>query len=117
MTAMEALLKVPAADAPMLENVASGKLGKDSLVVFYAPWCPHCQSFVLHDQKGDPTNAPLEVLRRNFAKSAATKNVAVLRADVTRLGQSKVPKAFNVPAIPTVYFVGTQGKTIKFAGN
>merc|ERR1719446_1518233 len=117
MTAMEALLEVPSADAAMLKNMAAGKFGKAALVVFYAPWCPHCQSFVLHDKKGDPVNAPLELLRKQFLKSDSTKNVAVMRADVTRLGQSNVPPEFKVPAIPTVYFVSEHGKPIKFVGN
>jgi len=116
MAAMEALLAVPSADTAMLEKVATGKSGKDSLVVFYAPWCPHCQTFVLHDQQGNPANAPLEVLRKDLAKAEKTKDLDVIRADVTVVGKT-IPKDFAVQAIPTVYFVNKQGKEIQFNGN
>merc|ERR1719502_2355011 len=99
MSAMDALLEVPNAGAGDLQKLADGKFGKAALVVFYAPWCPHCQSFVLHDQKGDPLNAPLEVLHRELAKADDTKNVNVIRADVTKVGK-QMPKDFAVQAIP-----------------
>jgi len=116
MAAMETLLETPSADTAMLEQAASGKLGKDSLVVFYAPWCPHCQTFVLHDQQGNPANAPLEVLRKDLAKADKTKDLNVVRADVTVVGKT-IPKDFVVQGIPTVYFVTKQGKEIQFSGN
>merc|ERR1719162_1563338 len=62
MKTMEGLLEVPAVDPLTLRKVANGALGLDALIVFYAPWCPHCQKFVLHDKEGDPRNAPYEVL-------------------------------------------------------
>jgi len=117
MAAMETLLEVPSADAAALEKVASGKSGKDTLIVFYAPWCPHCQTFVLRDKQGNPTNAPLEVLRREFAAGKETKDVDVMRADVTKLGQGGLPKSFVVQGIPTVYFVNKNGEESKFDGN
>jgi len=117
MSAMEALLVVPAADKALLANVADGKTGKDSLIVFYAPWCPHCQTFVLHDKQGNPTNAPLELLSQDLAKDSSTKDVAVMRADVTTLGQSGIPSKFAVQGIPSVYFVNKAGKADAFAGN
>lgn len=116
MAAMETLLEVPSADASMLEQVAGGKTGKDALVVFYAPWCPHCQTFVLHDKQGNPTNAPLELLRKELATAPETKNVNVIRADVTQVGK-KIPAVFAVASIPSVYFVSKDGKASKFAGN
>jgi len=117
MAAMEALLVVPAADKALLANVADGKTGKDSLVVFYAPWCPHCQTFVLHDKQGNPSNAPLELLSQDLAKDSSTKDVAVMRADVTVLGQSGIPSKFAVQGIPSVYFANKAGKATQFAGN
>lgn len=115
--ANEGLLEVRPADAAFLSQATSGKLKKSTLVAFYAPWCPHCQRFVLHDMKGNPRNAPLEVLRRDFKKANATKDVIVARADVTRLGQKGVPKSFVVHGIPTVYFVSEEGKPTPFKGN
>jgi len=118
MAAMETLLEVPSADASMLEQVAGGKSGKDALVAFYAPWCPHCQTFVLHDKQGNPTNAPLELLRKELATTPETKNVNVIRADVTRFPAGKgIPAVFAVASIPSVYFVSKDGKASKFAGN
>merc|ERR1719440_693813 len=116
MTAMDALLEVPSVDVATLENVANGKTGKDTLVVFYAPWCPHCQTFVLHDGKGNPTKAPLEEFRRDLAEADATKNVNVMRADVTKTGQ-KLPAAFPVQSIPSVYWVSKDGKESKYEGD
>jgi thiol-disulfide isomerase/thioredoxin len=117
MAAMEDLLEVPPADAAFLTSAATGKMGKDALVVFYAPWCPHCQTFVLHDAKGNPTNAPLEVLRRDLANTE--KNVVVARADVTKLRAAgkPVPPVYKVQGIPTVYFVNEKGAATQFAGN
>jgi len=115
--AIDAILQVPAADAAMLQNVSEGKVGKDTLVAFYAPWCPHCQTFVLHDEDGIPANAPLEVLRKDFAKADATKNVNVIRADVTKLGQKSIPSSFVVQGIPAVYFVNAKGEETQFQGN
>jgi len=116
MAAMEGLLEVPAADRLFLAKAANGASGKDSLIVFYAPWCPHCQKFVLHDAKGNPRNAPLEVLRRDMAKDSKTKNIVVARADTTKIG-SVIPSAFEVVGIPTMYFVSRLGQPVKFTGS
>mmetsp|Transcript_4666 Transcript_4666/g.7586 ORF Transcript_4666/g.7586 Transcript_4666/m.7586 type:complete len:225 (+) Transcript_4666:72-746(+) len=116
MEAMEAFLEVPAADADTLRKLAEGKLGKDTFIVMYAPWCPHCQQFVLHDRNGNPSNAPLEVLRRDLLKEESTKNVVVMRADITKLGQTQVPPKFQVPSIPAMFFVNQKGEETKFTG-
>jgi thiol-disulfide isomerase/thioredoxin len=111
---LDSLLKVPKASIARLEETLKG--GSDTLVVFYAPWCPHCQTFVLHDAKGNPLNAPLEVLRRDLAPA----NIQVLRADAEQLGIQNVPSKFDVQAYPTVFFVnqtGSEGRPIRFSGN
>jgi len=117
MLSMEALLETPAADQAVLAKAAGGTLGKDALVAFYAPWCPHCQTFVLHDKSGNPTNAPLENLRKDMAKDQKLKGIAVYRADVTKLGQSGIPAKLPVKGIPTMYFVSAKGVATQFAGN
>lgn len=116
MVAMEGLLEVPSADTLTLRKIANGALGQDSLITFYAPWCPHCQTFVLHDTKSNPSNAPYEVLFRDLAKDDASKSVAVFRADITKIGDN-IPDAFQVQGIPTVYGVTKLGDPQKFTGN
>lgn len=117
MSSMEALLKTPLADAEVLANASTGKLGKDALIVFYAPWCPHCQQFVLHDESGNPQRAPLELLRKEMAENQKFKDVKVYRSDVTRLEEQDIPQALRVESIPTLFYVNTEGKAIKFNGN
>jgi len=114
MGAMDALLEVPVTNGTALTTLLEKKQ-QNALVVFYAPWCGHCQQFVLHDGKGDPTKAPLEVFRRDLAGDSATKGVAVQRFDVTK--GKDMPKAFEVKFIPTVYFVAQTGVVTKFEGN
>jgi len=116
MGAMEGLLKVPAADALYLRKAANGANGHNSLIVFYAPWCPHCQTFVLHDEKGDPTNAPLEQLQKKWAYDAQMEKVHIMRADITKVGKV-LPAAFKVSGIPTAYFVSSMGEATKFVGD
>lgn len=116
MAAMENLLDVPAADIEYLEKAANGETGKDSLIVFYAPWCPHCQTFVLHDEKGNPLNAPYEIFAKDLAKSEDTKDVAVMRADIMKV-RDGIPAKFVVEGIPSVYFISKAGKATMFKGN
>jgi len=118
MAAMESLLEVPSIDQTVLQTLVqnqkvpswSGKKG--NLVVFYAPWCPHCQTFVLHDGNGNPEKAPLEEVRRLLL----SKGVGVARYDVQKNGQ-QIPVPFMVQAIPTIYFVNPSGKAVPFTGN
>jgi len=117
MEAGEALLETPAADTAMLSKAVAGEFGKDTLVAFYAPWCPHCKTFVLHDEAGNPKNAPLENLRKDMAKDQNLKDVAVYRADVTKLGENGIPAPLVVQGIPTMYFINAQGAATQFQGN
>merc|ERR1719240_1963905 len=80
MAAMSAMLEVPNVNGVTLKSKVEKK-DKDVLVVFYAPWCPHCQRFVLHDGRGSPENAPLEVFNRQMQERGANATLSVLRFD------------------------------------
>lgn len=111
MRAMEAFLEVPSVEPAALKAM----LGKsEALVVFYAPWCPHCQSFVLHDGAGNPRDAPLEVVRREFATDAKMKGVQVVRYDINI--HRDIPSPFEVQFVPSIFFASASGKLTLFQG-
>merc|ERR1719460_2658227 len=112
MGAMEAMLQVPSVDKAKLE---ANK--KDALVVFYAPWCPHCQTFVLHNGKGNPEEAPLEVFNKKIKAAGADKTLDVVRFDVAENREAGLPKGFKVQHIPTIYMASADGKKTVFSGN
>lgn len=114
MKAMEAMLEVPAMDKDKLTAMMDKK-DKDTFVVFYAPWCPHCQSFVLHDGKGNPEKAPLEVFNQEMKSRGASKTLNVVRWDVD--AHRDVPSEFKVQYIPTMYLVAADGTATQFKGN
>jgi thiol-disulfide isomerase/thioredoxin len=114
---IEKLLNTPNADGAELTSAAEGKLGADTLIVFYAPWCPHCQTFVLHDEQGNPLRAPLEVMRKEWAMHEKLNRVKIYRSDVTKLAPGDLPKKMPVEGIPTMYFVTAKGDAIKYQAN
>merc|ERR1712100_1005076 len=109
MGAMEAMLQVPSVDTAKLNGMVDGKK-KDVLVVFYAHWCPHCQTFVLHDGKGNPEEAPLEIFAKNIKAAGADKTVDIVRFDVAANREAGLPKDFQVQHIPTIYMAAADGK-------
>jgi thiol-disulfide isomerase/thioredoxin len=118
MKAMSSMLQVPAVDTTKLNSMLDSKK-KDALVVFYAPWCPHCQTFVLHNGKGNPEEAPLEVFYKNIKASGADKTLDIVRFDVAanREAGLEMPKGFEVPHIPTIYMAAADGTKTVFSGN
>merc|ERR1719487_1681145 len=106
------MLQVPSVDKAKLE---ANK--KDALVVFYAPWCPHCQTFVLHNGKGNPEEAPLEIFYKNIKSAGADKTLDVVRFDVSADREAGLPAGFQVQHIPTIYMAAADGTKTVFSGN
>merc|ERR1719335_1436769 len=115
MGAMEAMLQVPSVDTAKLNGMVDAKK-KDALVVFYAPWCPHCQTFVLHNGKGNPEEAPLEIFYKNIKAAGADKTLDVVRFDVAANREAGLPAGFQVQHIPTIYMASADGTKTMFKG-
>eukprot|EP00746_Dinoflagellata_sp_MGD_P165781 gnl/MRDRNA2_/MRDRNA2_95260_c0_seq1.p1 gnl/MRDRNA2_/MRDRNA2_95260_c0~~gnl/MRDRNA2_/MRDRNA2_95260_c0_seq1.p1 ORF type:complete len:228 (+),score=57.54 gnl/MRDRNA2_/MRDRNA2_95260_c0_seq1:112-795(+) len=75
---------------------------EDVLVVFYAPWCPHCQHFIMTE------DAPIERLSKQLEGKAK-----VVKFDITA---NQAPTGYQVEVIPTMYFANKNVK-IKYDGD
>jgi thioredoxin-like negative regulator of GroEL len=114
LNAMTAMLEVPQVDGNALTKLMESK-EKDVLVVFYAPWCGHCQRFVIHDGKGNPEKAPLEVFNRDVSE-AAGETLKIVRFDVQQ-DKASIPSSFTIQAIPSIFIVPAGGNQVQFKGN
>jgi len=72
----------------------------DMLIVFYAPWCPHCKTFV----KGK--NAPINAISESLSKAGGPK---VVTFDMVA---DKPP--LNLDSVPTVYLFKRNGMAVLF---
>jgi len=95
----EAKQSVQAVDGSSLTSMIASE---EVFVVFYAPWCPHCQTYVLHDEAGNEENAPIEQLNNHLKNG-----VKVVKFDVDA---HQVPAGFDVQYIPTMYFANKDVK-------
>merc|ERR1719321_155400 len=101
----EAKQEVQAVDGSGLTALAAKE---DVFVVFYAPWCPHCQTYVLHDEAGNAENAPIERLNKHLQNG-----VKVVKFDVDA---HQPPAGFDVKYIPTSYFANKDVR-VKYEGD
>jgi len=95
----EAKQAVEAVDGASLTSMLAND---DVFVVFYAPWCPHCQTYVMHDEAGNAENAPIENLNKHLKNG-----VKVVKFDVDA---HQPPAGFDVKYIPTMYFANKDVK-------
>lgn len=84
----------------------------DLLVVFFAPWCGHCQTYVLHDAAGNPANAPIEYLNQQLLK---VKGPKVVKFDVSTNGWNMPP--FTVRYVPAIFLRTKYGVVTEYKGN
>jgi len=94
--------QVDAVTAASLSEIIEKK--EDALVVFYAPWCPHCKNFVMADQHGNAKNAPLELLNKDLV---ASKGPKVVKFDVSA---SQPPNIFTVNYVPKIFMLKRSGE-------
>jgi thiol-disulfide isomerase/thioredoxin len=106
--------KVTAVNGQSLTGLLNKK-EKDVLVVFYAPWCPHCKTFVMHDATGNAEKAPLELFNAELKQAGATKTLEVVKFDTA--ADQNVPANFEVQYIPAVYMATKDGKFVPFKGD
>lgn len=74
---------VPSVDSKELEKLLEDKSTK-VIVVFFAPWCPHCQTYVLHsaDAAKDPAKAPLELFYKKHVETDTGKKLKIVSYNV-----------------------------------
>lgn len=103
--------KCPAMNATSLADLL--KKEEKVLVVFYAPWCPHCRDFVEQCPKTqEPEKAPLELFYQKMEKESKWNSIKIVKYDITKPENQPVPPAlnFNFQTIPSI-FAAKKGET------
>lgn len=106
---VEATQNVKPVNSKSLKELIDAK--KDIVVVFYAPWCPTCKTFVMHDAQGNAEQAPLELLSKEFQQA---NGPTIVKFDVEADDNIE---PFDVQYIPTVYLVTSTGEKKMFKGD
>jgi len=73
---------------------------KDVLVLFHAPWCGHCRSLMPEFQRA------AEVFKEDAGVELAAMDATAF----------KVPKGFDVPGYPSLYFVPAGSPPLRYDG-
>eukprot|EP00451_Oxyrrhis_marina_P036862 CAMPEP_0204386008 /NCGR_PEP_ID=MMETSP0469-20131031/58102_1 /ASSEMBLY_ACC=CAM_ASM_000384 /TAXON_ID=2969 /ORGANISM="Oxyrrhis marina" /LENGTH=280 /DNA_ID=CAMNT_0051379131 /DNA_START=44 /DNA_END=886 /DNA_ORIENTATION=+ len=97
---------VVAMDIPALLQAEKATETQDTFVAFYAPWCGHCQTFVLQQNGG---------LNQLATALSSAKNLRVAKFDVDA---EEIPSehGYAVQYIPTSYMICPGGKKTKYSG-
>jgi len=75
----------------------------DYLIVFYAPWCPHCKAFVTN------ANAPINALSESLERASGPK--------VVKFDMEASTSPLVLEGVPTIYLFKKSGEASEFKGD
>lgn len=86
-----------------------------NLILFYAPWCPHCQSFVgangtIADQEASPWHQYAAHLRDSEFEELQSVQFGQFSTSPQKGVRNLVPKGYEVGHIPRVAYVESDGQ-------
>ncbi len=115
---------VPDFSAPGLDGAVSWSsyAGKPTVLAVWAPWCPHCQKElpILAAIAADFPNVPLVSVATAIGQAPGPSPKGYMRDHGLTFpvavddGSTKLGKALGIRYFPTVYYVGPDGKVVRF---